>query len=310
MRGILIMDIYLDIVLLENFIMNYIIIFSTAIISKSKINYLKIGMASLVAGIYSILNYLWTIGNWENLIIKFLISIMIILIGFDSYKFKVILKQLILFYLVSFTFGGISFMLLFLINPSNIVFENGVLVGTYPVKITIIGGVGGTIVIGAVSCIIRDRMKTKSMLCDLEIFYKGKYQKLKTMIDTGNLLKEPISQSDVIIVEKNSLRGIVSDDILDNIDNIVQGKWLDCADDIYEYKFKVIPFSSLGNENGLLIGFKPDYIKVFDEEEWVRDDVIIGIYNGKLCKSNLYTSLIGLDILTSRKVLNKGSSVR
>lgn len=249
------MKIYLDIVLLENFIMNYIIIFSTAIISKSRVNYTKIAIASLIAGLYSILNYLWNLSNLGNFLIKFFISIMIILIGFDSYKIKIIIKQLILFYLVSFTFGGISFMLLFLINPANIVFENGLLIGTYPVKVTILGGILGFIVIAIVSYVIRDRLKTKSMLCDLEIFYKGKYQKLKTMIDTGNLLKEPISQTDVIIVEKNSLRGIISDDILDNLNNIIQGKWLDSKEDIYSYKFKVIPFSSLGNDNGLLIRF-------------------------------------------------------
>lgn len=290
--------------------MNYIILFSTAIISKSKVNYVKIGIASFVAGLYSILNYLWNLGSVESFLVKFLISIMVILIGFDSRKIKIIVKQLILFYLVSFTFGGISFMLLFLINPSNIVFENGLLVGSYPVKVTLIGGILGVIVIFAVSYIIKDRLKTKSMLCDLEIFYKGKYQKLKTMIDTGNLLKEPISQTDVIIVEKNSLRGMISDDILDNLDNIIQGKWLDSKEDIYSYKFKVIPFSSLGNENGLLIGFKPDYIKILDEEECIRDDVMIGIYNGRLCKSNLYTSLIGLDILNNKKNLREENFIR
>lgn len=304
------MRVYLDVVIIENFIMNYIIIYSTAIISKSKIQHFRIGIASLIAGLYSILNYFWNLGNWKSILVKILISIMIILISFDSLKLKKIIKQLILFYLVSFTFGGISFMLLFLINPENIVFENGLLVGTYPVKVTIIGGALGFVVIACVSYIIKDRLRTKSMLCDLEIFYQGKYKKLKTMIDTGNLLKEPISQTDVIIVEKNSLRDIISDDILDNLDNIVQGKWLNSKDDIYSYKFKVIPFSSLGNENGLLIGFKPDYIKIIDEEECVRDNVIIGIYNGKLCKSNLYTSLIGLDILTNRNVLSKEISIR
>ncbi len=247
------MKIYLDIVLLENFIMNYIIIFSTAMISKSKINHLKIAMASLLAGLYSILNYIWNLGNLENVLIKILISILIVLIGLENRKLKTMLKQLVLFYLVSFTFGGISFMLLFLVNPANIVFQNGLLVGSYPLKITIIGGIVGFFVIAVVSYIIKDRLRTKSMLCDLEIAYKGKYRKMKTMIDTGNLLKEPISQTDVIIVEKNSLRGMISDDILDNLDHIVQGKWLDSKQDIYSYKFKVIPFSSLGNENGLLI---------------------------------------------------------
>ena len=304
------MKIYLDIVLLENFIMNYMILFATAILSKSKINHLKIGLASLIAGIYSILNYVWNLGNLESLLIKFLISLMIVLIGFESRKIKVIVKQLILFYLVSFTFGGISFMLLFLINPANVIFENGLLVGTYPVKVTILGGLLGLIVICVVSYFIKDRMRTKSMVCDLEIFYQGKYQKLKTMIDTGNLLKEPISQTDVIIVEKNSLRTLIPEDILDHLDSILQGKWLGAREDIYAYKLKVIPFSSLGNENGLLIGFKPDYIKILDEEECVRDDVMIGIYNGKLCKSNLYTSLIGLDILNHRKTVREENGIR
>ena len=301
------MKIYLDIVLLENFIMNYIIIFSTAIISKSKISNLRISIASFIAGLYSILNYVCNFTNIENFFVKLIISILIILLVFGSHKPKIILRQLLLFYLVSFTFGGIAFMLLFLINPSNIIIEDGILVGTYPVKITILGGIIGFLVIVCVSYVIRDRLKTKSMLCDLEIFYKGKYQKLKTMIDTGNLLKEPISQTDVIIVEKNSLRGILSDEILDNLDSIVQGKWLDSIVDIHSYKFKLIPFSSLGNDNGLLIGFKPDYIKIFDEEEYIRNDVIIGIYNGKLSKSNLYTSLIGLDILTNRNVKKEHS---
>ncbi len=303
------MKIYLDIVLIENFIMNYMILFATALICKSKIHYFKIGLASLIAGFYSILNYLWNLGNLESFCVKILISVMMVLISFENRKVKTVFKQLILFYLVSFTFGGISFMLLFLINPAGIVFENGLLVGSYPVKVTLIGGVLGFVVIAIVSAIIKDRLRAKSMLCDLEIFYKGNYRKLKTMIDTGNLLKEPISQTDVIIVEKNSLRGMIPDEILDNIDSILQGKWLDSKEDIYAYKFKVIPFSSLGNENGLLIGFKPDYIKILDEEECVRKDVIIGIYNGKLCKSNLYTSLIGLDILTKGKSLVKEPSI-
>lgn len=301
------MKIYLDIVLLENFIMNYIIIFSTAIISKSKISNFKISIASLIAGLYSILNYICNFESSQNFLIKFIISILIILLVFGIHKPKIIFKQLLLFYLVSFTFGGIAFMLLFLINPSNIIVQNGILIGTYPVKITIIGGIIGFLVIVCVSYVIRDRLKAKSMLCDLEIFYKGKYKKLKTMIDTGNLLKEPISQTDVIIVEKDSLREIVDDEILDNLDNIIQGKWIDSTENIHSYKFKLIPFSSLGNSNGLLIGFKPDYIRIYDEEEYIRNDVIIGIYNGKLCKSNLYTSLIGLDILTNKNVKPKHS---
>ena len=145
------------------------------------------------------------------------------------------------------------------------------------------------------------------MLCDLEIFYQGKLERIKTLIDTGNLLKEPITQEDVIIVEKDVLRNLVSQDILDNIENIVSGKWLD-SNSIYHYKFKIIPFSSLGNENGILLGFKPDYIRLNNELETVKSNVVIAIYNGKLSKSNLYNSLIGINILKEDRKNDKYES--
>ena len=77
------------------------------------------------------------------------------------------------------------------------------------------------------------------------------------------------------------------------------------SESVHSYKFKLIPFSSLGNDNGLLIGFKPDYIKIYSEDECTRDDVLIGIYDGKLSKNNLYTSLIGLDILNKEGKKNE-----
>ena len=292
------MIIYIDIVFLENVLINYIILFSTAIISKSKINPFRILLASSVGGIYSILNYIANLNIFLNLIIKIIISVVIVYISFRTKKIKYILKQICFFYMISFMFGGVAFMLLFFINPKNIIIDGNHFIGTYALKVTIIGSFFSFVIVLIISKLIKDRLSKKTMLCDLEIYYKGKYKKIKTLIDTGNLLKEPISQADVIIVEKNSLKDIIDTDILNNLSNIINGKWLESDNSkIYSYKFKIIPFSSLGNENGILIGFKPDYIKIYNELENIRDDVFIGIYDGKLCKTNLYTSLIGLDIL-------------
>ena len=298
------MTIYLDIVFFENFILNYIIILSTAIISKSKIKLTSIMLSSTIGGIFSILNYLMNMNSLENMVLKIIISILMMLIAFNDYKIKKLIKQLLFFYLVSFTFGGIAFMLLFFIKPQNIIMKSNHLVGTYPIKITILAWILGFGVIFLIEKIIKDRLNKKSMICDLEIFYDGKIRKIKTMIDTGNLLKEPISKNDVIIVEKESLEGIVSKDILENIKYILKGKWIQ-EKNIYSYKIKLIPFSSLGNDNGLLLGFKPDYVKIYSDDEITRNDVLIGIYDGKLSKANQYNSLIGLDILNKEGKKNE-----
>jgi hypothetical protein len=86
------------------------------------------------------------------------------------------------------------------------------------------------------------------------------------------------------------------------LNNILNGKWLVNKEEmLYDYNFKIIPFNSLGNENGMLLGFKPDYIKIYAEEVHKKSNIIIGIYDGKLSKANLYTSLIGLNSLKEDK---------
>ena len=297
------MTIYLDIVLIENILLNYVIILSTAIISKEKINIIRITISSVVGGIFAIITYIINFKNIGGIFFKIVISFFMMKIAFKINNFKKMLKIILFFYLVSFTFGGIAFMLLFIINPKNIIINENSLVGVYPLKVTILAGFTGFVVISFASQIIKNRIIKNNMICDLEIFYNGKSRKVKTMLDTGNLLKEPISNYDVIIVEKESLYGFLNRDLLDNINSIIKGKWLDNTN-IHSYKIKIIPFSSLGNDNGLLIGFKPDYIKIYNEDEIVRDDVIIGVYNGKLTKNNLYTSLIGLNILETENSKN------
>ena len=293
------MTIYLDIVLFENIFLNFIILLSTAIISKSQIKIIRIFISSFIGGLFAILNYIININRLFTIILKVMISIVMIKIAFNKSNFKKILKQLMFFYLVSFTFGGIAFMLLFFINPQNIIVKSNHLVGTYPIKVAIIAGIVGFLVFVIISKIIKSNLSKKAMLCEIEIFYKGNIQKMKAMLDTGNLLKEPINKMDVVIVEKENLKSIISKDILDNIQNILKGKMLE-SDNLHSYKLKLIPFSSLGNDNGLLIGFKPDYVKIYSEEEIVRNDILIGIYDGKLTKNNLYTSLIGLDALSNK----------
>ena len=187
-------------------------------------------------------------------------------------------------------------MIIFTIKPENILIENNHFIGTYPLKIAVIAGGLGFIVVSIIAKIIKN--KKVPIIYNLEIYYQGKIKKIKTMVDTGNLLKEPITKADVIIVEKDSLRGIISDDVLQKIPNIELFNF-------NNYKFILIPFSSIGNENGMLIGFKPDFVKIYDDIEYIRDDVLIGIYEGKLSKNNLYTSLIGLDILNKEAKNNE-----
>jgi stage II sporulation protein GA (sporulation sigma-E factor processing peptidase) len=225
------------------------------------------------------------------------------LIAFGKKNAFKVFASVLTFYFVSIAFGGMSFMILFSKNPEKIVFENNHFKGVYPFESLSLAGIICFLLILFISFILRIKEYKKSELVEIEIINDGKCHKVKALFDTGNLLKEPITNHDVIIVEKSELYKVCDKDFLDSTNDILEGKWL--GECFTKYKFCLIPFSSLGNENGLLIGFKPDYIKVILEEEYLKNEVFIGIYDGKLTNNNLYTSLIGLNILNKEECINE-----
>ena len=48
--------------------------------------------------------------------------------------------------MVDSTKGGCAFALLYFIKPENIIMKNGVYIGTYPIKIALLGGIVGFVV--------------------------------------------------------------------------------------------------------------------------------------------------------------------
>ena len=121
------------------------------------------------------------------------------------------------------------------------------------------------------------------------------------MIDTGNMLKEPITNIPVVVVEHTILYECLPKEILNNLDEILGGSFKNIPEKIkqeYITKFKFIPFSSLGKQNGMLLGIKAEYIKIFeDEKDEKKENIIIGIYDKSLTKKGEYRALAGIEIM-------------
>lgn len=293
------MTVYVDVVFMENLFMNYIILFATAVINKVEIKLIRILISSILGSIYSIVAYTNILSNFTGLIIKILLSVAMIYIAFYPDSLKRFMKQLLIFYLATFTFGGVAFALLYFIRPGEILIENGIYIGTYPIKIALLGGIVGFVIITIAFNIIKGKISKKDMFCDISIYINSKIKEMRAMIDTGNLLKEPITGMPVIIVEKEELEGILPEEILDNLEKIINGE-VENIKNIEQFmnRFRVIPFNSLGKQNGLLLGIKADKIIInYDENKIENKNIILGIYEKKLCKNDSYKALLGLDLL-------------
>lgn len=121
--------------------MNYIIIYATGIIVKAPIKIIRTFLASGIGGVYAILSYMSMLEICSNLFLKIALSVVMVYIAFNPKNKKIFFKQLMIFYLTSFTFGGVAFALLYFVSPQKILMEKGVLIGTYPIKMVLAGGI-------------------------------------------------------------------------------------------------------------------------------------------------------------------------
>lgn len=295
------MTIYLDVIFLENMVINYIILYATGVILKERIKQSRLIMGSTIGAIYSIIYYLFKLKIYSGLLIKIILSIVIIYVSFNSNNLKDLLKKILLFYLASFVFGGAVIAIIYMVNSQNITIQNGVLVGNYTIKTILIGIVVAYFTIIIAFKLIKTKILKKDLICDISIMINNKEIKTKALIDTGNFLKDPITQIPVIVIEHTLLYDVLPKEILNNIEKILGGDFSKISNEIkdkYFSKLKVIPFSSLGKSNGMLLGIIGENLNIYfkDENEKI-DKVIVGIYNKSLTKKGEYRSLLGIESL-------------
>ena len=299
------MTVYIDIVLIENLLMDYIILYTTAQITKNKIKHVKLILSSIVGSAYAVILFISNLDVYANIMLKILLSVSMIYIAFVPKNLKSMIKQVLIFYVVSFAIGGLAFSLIYFVKPQNIFKSNGFMVGFEPFKIVVLAGIVGFIIVTSAFKIIREKYSKSNMFCDIEIFYKEKSVKAKALIDSGNSLKDPISRLPVVVVQTNIIKQIIPYYLVENTDKILMGELEQiCSEkelEEYKTKFRIIPFTSLGKENGLLLAFKPDKIKISWDENIIENvKVLIGLHNKKLTKTEEYTSIVGLSIFQEK----------
>ncbi|GAV21787.1 sigma-E processing peptidase SpoIIGA [Carboxydothermus pertinax] len=114
----------------------------------------------------------------------------------------------------------------------------------------------------------------------LEISYAGKKVTLKSYLDTGNQLYDPLSGWPVIIVEYRAVKKILPQDFFAS------------------NRARKIPFRAVGKERGYLWGFIPDWLKIWQEREvWLVKKAVVAVTFQSL--NSDYMALLSEELLKS-----------
>lgn len=299
-----ILEIYLDVLFLENLVINYMILLVTHKIAKTPTSNLRKLSAAFVGALYVVGLILFPgVKYYYTMLSKILLSILIIAIAFPSSKIKTFIKTLIIFYISTFIFAGAAFSFLYFNNTGGFV-KNGIVYVFSDSKMTVI--FLSVLTMGIVLRVVWELMQHKfinqDLIIPITIVFESKNIDVLAYMDTGNSLYDPLTSVPVAVVEFNAIKTLLPLEIQKFFEENNEED-LTCITKILSTstwfsRFRVIPFNSLGKENGILLGFRPDYIKIGEDtnREEVKD-VIIGIYNKILSKNNSYKALIGPELI-------------
>ncbi len=246
------MLIYIDLLIIINIWIDYLLLITTNLILKYKVSYLKIFIASLVGGLSTFILFL------NNIIISLFIKISICIImqiivnGFKS--FKSLIENVFYFYLTSIILAG--FMYLF---KDNIPFKYNILC---------------LIIISPIILFI-SRKKIK----DLDYFYKDRYDVVliyknkkyffNGYLDTGNKLYDPYKRRPIILIYSNKIKFNYKEGIFVPIVTANKESLLKCI------KVEKIIIDNMEKEN-VLVGLSDNPFKIKDINMILHKDIIGG----------------------------------
>ncbi len=301
------MEIYLDIVVMENIVINYLILLVTAKFSKIRSSNLRLLLGAVLGAAYLVIMILLPdMKVYTTVLSKFLLSVTMVAVTFHFSKLTLFFKTLAMFYAATFLFAGAGFALMFF-NREWGIMKNGVLMTPMALLNTkwselLMAFVVTLIILRIVWDVIQKKFLREKLLVQMIISFDEKSIQLFALVDTGNSLHDPLTNMPVVVVEYSAVKELLPMDIRDifekNSDNDLNmiTTTISCSD--WFSRFRLIPFTSLGKENGMLIGFRPDYIEIGteDERKGVKE-VIVGIYNRALSRNEQYKALMNPELM-------------
>lgn len=248
--------VYLDVLILENTLMNFVILHITAKITSQSVSKIRLLIGASVGTVYAVLSLFFET-FFAALVGKLLLSAVMVFVAFSPKKYKDFFRFSLFFYAITFLFAGLSFALL--LSGKTKVVSN--------LLITVCLGY---LMVVAIYGYVKKYQKNKDLFVNVYIQFDKNSEEgvwLPAFVDTGNSLKDPFSGQPVIVAESTALKEIIPDEICNlikenNIDYIPENIFLSANSTQWVKRLRLIPYKAVGTENGMMTGFKADVVRI------------------------------------------------
>ena len=279
------MEIYADVVILENCIVNFFLLDLTMKCIKHKCKMSALISSSFIGGIYTIVLLIPKLKILACLPCELAVACIMLRLVYGKTSILNMIKLLVTFLMMTFTLGGICF--LFSLKQNLYLIESTFKIEKYSVKYIMLGIMIIYIIYSRFIEYIKDKLFTNNFSFNIEFEVENRQYSFKGFLDTGNELREPITNLPCILIEENLIEDISFD-----------GK------NIY-----YILYSSIGY-GGKLKGIRVNNIKVKKKGcLYEKIDAIICPCKEKLSNEHEFNALLSRGVAYKGDIYGKINSV-
>lgn len=282
--------IYIDSLFALNTIINYLLLLAAACVSGCPFKRWRLALGAAAGGGYAVLVMLPGLGALSSLPGKLAAAAVMAAIAFLGRDPRVLFRRTLVFFGASFAFGGAVYAVYFLtggLSPRSpyIHVELRTILLAAAVCWAIISLVfKGSALHGGLR---RDITKVRAALGDsaCEFF---------ALLDTGNTLSDPLTNSPVIVSELESVRTLLPKGLLPLLRENAPGK----ASALFEAMaaidegrmFRLVPYRAVGVESGMLLAFRPDSVEIGGKKS---RGALIALSPGAISDGGGYSAVCG-----------------
>jgi stage II sporulation protein GA (sporulation sigma-E factor processing peptidase) len=284
------MVVYIDVLFVLNLIVNYFILLAVSRLLNRRDKRPRLFAGASLGALYASLMFFPQLGFLYTAVIKLVLSVTIVAASFKIHSVRNLLKLLAFFYIISMLFGGIIFAVEYFLAPPKLIVQNGIAYMDISPLFLILSGAGCYILLTLFSRMLHRDVHTGDIYT-ITVEVESASVSLTALLDNGNDLCDAISGSPVIIAEYSRVEPLIPSELRTVFrTGRFAGAALPGAAG-FGRRFRVVPYSSVGNAKGLLPAFRPDRLTV-DKAGIVSDNVLIAVANRRLSDDGVFSALL------------------
>lgn len=267
------MNIYVDVLIIENLVVNLFLLIISYKVIRERYSFKKCIFSAFIGALYTLTMIFNELNFLSNNVFQIIVSLILVYIPIHNKKISNVLKSWLMFISASFLLSGICFKFAILTKEYSI--KNGIVINNFNIKYLILSVGIIFIFLERTTSYIREKNIIRDFFYDIEIRFKGTEISVKGFLDSGNELREPITNLPCILVEEAYLNEL----------------------DINSEGALYIPYSAIGY-NGSLRGFKVNNIKLRKSGELFREiDAILCPCKDTLSRDNEFNALLSRGVI-------------